>query len=197
MGLARASPAAVHDRLLHATLTRWPPGTRNWVGWPLPAARWSSEGNEWCVRRQVSGAARLASGTADGRGPDPRTGPHGLTFGVELLQPDSHGDILLARGNPAEPPVIDPGYLTAESDLRGLVAGLRIAERLCDTAALRPYAGARMAPWLGKVDDAKLATFIREHAQTAYHPVGSCRMGSDEAAVVDCELRFAAWTGCG
>jgi choline dehydrogenase len=120
---------------------------------------------------------------------------HGLTLAVELLQPDSHGDIRLASGNPAEPPVIDPGYLTAESDLRGLVAGLRIAERLCDTAALRPYIGAPMAPWPGNVDDTKLATYVREHAQSAYHPVGSCRMGSDDAAVVDCELRVRGLDG--
>ena len=114
---------------------------------------------------------------------------HGVTLGVELLQPDSHGDIRLASADPMEPPVIDPGYLTAESDLRGLMAGLRIAEQVYDTAALRPYIGAPMAPWPGHVDDTKLATFIREHAQTAYHPVGTCRMGSDDAAVVDSELR--------
>jgi choline dehydrogenase len=95
---------------------------------------------------------------------------HGLSLGVELLQPDSHGDIRLASADPAERPVIDPCYLTAESDLRGLVAGLRIAERLCDTAALRPYIGAPMAPWPGKVDDAKLATFIREHAPDRIPP---------------------------
>jgi choline dehydrogenase len=120
---------------------------------------------------------------------------HGLTLGVELLQPDSRGDIRLASANPVEPPVIDPGYLTAESDLCGLVAGLRIAERVCDTAALRRYVGAPMAPWPGKVDDAKLATFVREHAQTAFHPVGTCRMGSDDAAVVDCELRVRGLDG--
>jgi choline dehydrogenase len=120
---------------------------------------------------------------------------HGLTLGVELLQPDSRGDIRLASGDPAEPPVIDPGYLTAESDLRGLVAGVRIAERLCDTAALRPYVGAPMAPYPGKVDDAEVATLIREHAQTAYHPVGTCRMGNDGAAVVDCELRVRGLDG--
>ncbi|RYP81993.1 choline dehydrogenase [Nocardioides guangzhouensis] len=114
---------------------------------------------------------------------------HGLTLGVELLQPDSHGHIRLASGNAAEPPVIDPGYLTAESDLHGLLVGIRFAERLLETAALRAYVGAPMAPWPGKVDDAKLATFIREQAQTAFHPVGTCRMGSDDAAVVDCELR--------
>ena len=120
---------------------------------------------------------------------------HGVTLGVELLQPDSRGHIRLASADPAEPPIIDPGYLTAESDLHGLIAGLRIAERVYDTAALRPYVGAPMAPWPGHVDDATLATFIREHAQTAFHPVGTCRMGSDDAAVVDSELRVRGLDG--
>ena len=120
---------------------------------------------------------------------------HGVTLGVELLQPASRGHIRLASGNAAEPPVIDPGYLTAESDLGGLVVGIRFAERLLETAALRPYVGAPMAPWPGKVDDATLATVIREHAQTAFHPVGTCRMGSDDAAVVDRELRVRGLEG--
>jgi choline dehydrogenase len=120
---------------------------------------------------------------------------HGLTLAVVLLQPGSHGRISLASANPAEPPVIDPGYLTAESDLRGLVAGLRIAERLCDTTALRPYIGAPIAPWPGNVDDATLKTYIRKHAQMTYHPVSTCRMGGDDAAVVDCELRVRGLDG--
>ncbi len=120
---------------------------------------------------------------------------HGVTLAVLFLEPASLGHIGLASADPAEPPVIDPGYLTAESDLRGLVAGLRIAEPLCDTAALRPYVGAPMAPWPGKVDDSKLATFVRENARTAFHPVGTCRMGSDDAAVVDCELRVRGLDG--
>ena len=129
-----------------------------------------------------------------GEGLTPPPG-HGVTLAVLFLQPDSHGDIRLASADPAEPPVINPGYLTAESDLRGLVTGLRIAERLYDTAALCPYVGAPMAPWPGKVDDAKLATFVREYAQTAFHPVGSCRMGTDDAAVVDCELQVRGLDG--
>jgi choline dehydrogenase len=133
-------------------------------------------------------------GTVQGEGLIPPPA-HGPTLGVELLQPDSYGDIRLASADPTEPPVIDPGYLTAQSDLRGLVAGLRIAERLLDTAALRPYVGAPMAPWPGKVDDATLATAVRKHAQTAFHPVGTCRMGSDDAAVVDCELRVRGLDG--
>jgi choline dehydrogenase len=52
-----------------------------------------------------------------------------------------------------------------------------------------------MAPWPGKVDDAKLTTLVREHAQTAFHPVGTCRMGSDDTAVVDGELRVRGLDG--
>ena len=52
-----------------------------------------------------------------------------------------------------------------------------------------------MAPWPGKVDDAKLETVIRETAGTAFHPVGTCRMGSDDAAVVDSELRVRGLDG--
>ena len=120
---------------------------------------------------------------------------HGLTLAVLDLQPNSRGHIRLASADPSEPPIIDPGYLTAEPDLRRLVAGLRIAEPLCDTAALRPYIGAPMAPWPGKVDDATLTRYVREHAQSAYHAAGTCRMGSDDGAVVDCELRVRGLEG--
>ncbi len=129
-----------------------------------------------------------------GEGLTPPTA-HGLTLAALFLQPDSRGQIRLASADPAEPPIIDPGYLTAELDLRRLVAGMRIAEPLCDTAALRPYIGAPMAPWPGKVDDATLTRYVREQAQTAFHPVGTCRMGSDDAAVVDSELRVRGLDG--
>jgi choline dehydrogenase len=72
---------------------------------------------------------------------------------------------------------------------------MRIAERLCDAEALRPYVGRPMPPWPGKLDDASLARLVREHAQTAYRPVGTCRMGSDDAAVVDGQLRVRGLDG--
>jgi len=120
---------------------------------------------------------------------------HGLTLGVVLLQPDSQGRISLASANPADPPVIDPGYLTAEADLRRLLAGLRAAEELLQTEALRPFVGAPMDPWPGSVDDDGLARFVRERSETLYHPVGTCRMGSDAESVVDCELRVRGLRG--
>jgi len=120
---------------------------------------------------------------------------HGLSVGVLFLEPDSRGHIRLASADPAQPPVIDPGYLTAESDLPPLLAGIRLAERLCETDALRPYVGRPMAPWPGKVDHANLAQLVRDYASTAYHPVGTCRMGTDDGAVVDGELRVYGLNG--
>jgi choline dehydrogenase len=120
---------------------------------------------------------------------------HGLTLAVLYLTPESRGHIRLASADPAQPPVIDPGYLTAESDLPPLLVGIRIAERLLETDALRPYVGRPMAPWPGKVDDATLTQLARDQAQTAFHPVGTCRMGTDDGAVVDGQLRVHGLDG--
>jgi choline dehydrogenase len=114
---------------------------------------------------------------------------HGITIGVVLLQPESEGRITLLSADPADPPNIDPGYLTAEADIRRLIAGLRFAHRLLETGPLRPFVGAPMPPWKGNLDDESLAAHIREHAETLYHPVGTCRMGHGDGSVVDLELK--------
>ncbi|MEU4545011.1 GMC family oxidoreductase [Nonomuraea dietziae] len=116
---------------------------------------------------------------------------HGLTIGAVLLQPESRGRI----GLHGRDVVIDPGYLTAEADLRRLVAGLRMARRLFATAALGPYATAPMAPYQGQESEEELAQWVRERAETLYHPVGTCRMGLDEESVVDPELRVRGLEG--
>jgi choline dehydrogenase len=120
---------------------------------------------------------------------------HGLSVGVILLQPESRGRVSLASANPADPPVIDPGYLSTGDDLRRLVTGLRLAERILETEALRPFVGAPMDPWPGRVDDDTLGRYVRQRAETLYHPVGTCRMGSDAQAVVDGDLRVHGLTG--
>jgi choline dehydrogenase len=122
---------------------------------------------------------------------DSPAGAPGLTIAVVLLQPDSRGTIALADNDPATPPLIDPAYLTAGSDLNTLAAAVRWAERLFDTAALRPLVDGPLAPWPGTVDDEALARTVRERAQTLFHPVGTCRIGRSaaEGAVVDHRLR--------
>ena len=120
---------------------------------------------------------------------------HGITIGVVLLQPESEGRITLASADPADPPVIDPGYLSAEADVRRLVTGLKVAQRLLETGPLRPFAGEPMSPWTGSMDDDVLAAHIREHAETLYHPVGTCRMGTGDDTVVDLDLKVHGLQG--
>ncbi|RJL34452.1 GMC family oxidoreductase [Bailinhaonella thermotolerans] len=120
---------------------------------------------------------------------------HGLTLGVVLLRPESRGRIRPAGPDPAEPPVIDPAYLTAEGDLARLVTGLKAARRLLATEAMSGLCGEPMAPWHGGESDEELAGNVREHGQTLYHPAGTCRMGVDAGSVVDPSLRVRGIAG--
>ncbi|WP_084963227.1 GMC family oxidoreductase [Thermoactinospora rubra] len=110
---------------------------------------------------------------------------HGLTVGVILLQPESRGRITLSGGQP----VIDPAYLTSEADVRRLVEGLKVAKQVFATSAMRPYAGGPLAPYRDPESDEELAQWVRERGETLYHPVGTCRMGTDPGSVVDPSLR--------
>lgn len=116
---------------------------------------------------------------------------HGLSVGTVLLRPASSGTIRLASNDPLQPPVIAPNYLSdpGGADLALLVEGIRRCQQLLTTAALSPYVGAPVLPDRELPSDDDIADFVREHSQTLYHPVGSCRMGVDEAAVVTPELR--------
>jgi choline dehydrogenase len=120
---------------------------------------------------------------------------HGLTLGAVLLQPQSRGRITLASADPAEPPVIDPGYFTAAADVKTLMVGVRMCERLLEAEALKPFVSGPMDPWPGPVDDDTLERHIRERAETLYHPVGTCKMGIGSGAVVDTELRVHGLRG--
>jgi choline dehydrogenase len=120
---------------------------------------------------------------------------HGVTLGVVLLQPESAGRITLASADPAAPPVIDPAYLSREDDLRRLMVGVRRAEELLAADALKPYVGDPMKPYAGADDEAALARYVREHAETLYHPTGTCRMGTGDDSVVDPDLRVRGVDG--
>ena len=119
---------------------------------------------------------------------------HGVTLGPVLLQPESRGSVRLAASDPAVPPRIDPGYLQSGVDLATMVLGVRQAQRLLDTKALAPYVGEPIEAPAGE-DDAAIETFLAEQAETLYHPVGTCRMGSDADSVVDPELRVRGVDG--
>jgi choline dehydrogenase len=111
---------------------------------------------------------------------------HGITVGVILLQPESKGTVTAVSADPTVAPVIDAGYLTGAGDLPRLVTGVEQARRLFETAALGRHVAEPMKPAPGETD---LAEYVRATAETLYHPTGTCRMGSDDAAVVDEQLR--------
>ncbi len=116
---------------------------------------------------------------------------HGLSLGVVLLQPKSAGSITLRSANPFEAPLIDPRYLTDREgeDMRLMIEGMKVALRVMRSPALAAHAGDAMIPEREPRTDDDLDALIRQRSETLYHPVGTCRMGVDDAAVVDPELR--------
>lgn len=114
---------------------------------------------------------------------------HGFTLGPILLAPESRGYLALRSSDAHQPLLIQPNYLEKHADLEVLLAGVKLARRIAGTQALAPYRGEEFSPGSQAQSDEDLAEFIRGYATTVYHPVGTCKMGNDEAAVVDSELR--------
>lgn len=117
----------------------------------------------------------------------------GFSCHVCVLRPESHGTVRLASLDPRAAPLIDPAFLTAPRDLAVLKAGVRAMYRILETAPLSRHAGRdRNPPDLA--DDDALERLIRARADTVYHPVGTARMGSDDA-VCDPRLKVRGVEG--
>ncbi len=113
---------------------------------------------------------------------------HGYSLHVCVLRPNSRGTVTLASADARVAPLIDPGFLSDPRDLDLLVRGARCARRIFDAPALASHGGTELYPCRDATDDA-LREQIAAHADTIYHPAGTCRMGSDARAVVDTQLR--------
>ena len=114
---------------------------------------------------------------------------HGFTLHACGLRPLSRGRIALRSADPADAPRILPGYLAEGRDLEVLLEGVRLCRDIAHSAPFRPYRGAEVFPGADCTTPAALEEVVRRKAETIYHPVGTCRMGSDPEAVVDCVLR--------
>lgn len=117
----------------------------------------------------------------------------GFSAHVCVLRPKSRGVVGLRSADPADPPLIDPRYLSHPDDLPVLMAGARVVEAMLDRPALAPWKGRRLYPHDGS--DAALEAAIRAHADTIYHPVGTCRMGQDDMAVTAPDLKVQGLDG--
>jgi choline dehydrogenase len=118
-----------------------------------------------------------------------------VTITVALERPISRGDVRLSGANVADLPIIRGNYLLESADVDALLTGVRLARTLGETPAFEKLWLEEAVPGRAARTDAELTSFIREAADTIYHPAGTCRMGNDAAAVVDASLRVRGVTG--
>jgi len=116
---------------------------------------------------------------------------HGYSIHVCVLRPKSRGTVRLAANDAFVAPLIDPNFLSDPNDLSLLIQGVKITRKLLDQPALKDLGGKELPMHANAQSDAEIEAFIRNHADTIYHPVGTCKMGlaSDASAVVDNELK--------
>ena len=114
---------------------------------------------------------------------------HGYSCHVCLLQPRSRGALTLVSPDPLAPPAIDPAFLSDPDDVARLVRGFKLMRQLLQQPALAGYAGRELQRSATAQTDAQIEHFIRDAADTIYHPVGTCRMGPGPMDVVDPALR--------
>jgi choline dehydrogenase len=113
----------------------------------------------------------------------------GMTLTVCPARPDSRGSIMARSGDPFAAPLIRPNYLSAATDRQTLVAGLRLARRIFAQPAIAQFSAGEISPGTEIASDDALLNYARETGGSVYHPVGTCRMGEDDEAVVDSRLR--------
>lgn len=114
---------------------------------------------------------------------------HGFMVHVCQLRPESRGSISIRSADPFDPPIIQPNYLEAEEDRRALREGVKLAREIFAQSAFDPYRGPELMPGAHVQRDEQIDAFIRKTAETIYHPIGTAKMGTDEDAVVDPQLR--------
>lgn len=113
----------------------------------------------------------------------------GMTLGVAQMRPQSRGSIHVCSPDPFIAPAIRPNMLGCQVDQDSLIGGMEIARRIVGRPAMRPYIDFEMSPGPDVDTRGKWLDFARRNGQTIYHPMGTCRMGSDSMAVVDPALK--------
>lgn len=112
----------------------------------------------------------------------------GLTIGVAQLRPESQGSIHIRSADPLVGPSIRPNFLASKIDQDCMIESMKIARRIMACPAMANYIVREMSPGLDVQADGEWLDFARSNGQTIYHPLGTCRMGEDDGAVVDSRL---------
>jgi choline dehydrogenase len=119
----------------------------------------------------------------------------GYTIAPAVMQPFSRGTVRLASGDPDAAPVLDPRYLSDPGDVQAMVAGLKIAREIGRAKALAPWRAEEVLPGPGADTDEALRHYAERTMESYFHPVGTCRMGTDAMSVVDPALRVHGISG--
>jgi choline dehydrogenase len=119
----------------------------------------------------------------------------GFTIHAYPLRPESRGDVRLASRDAFDDPLIDPRYLSAANDIRVMRDSIRMIRGIVGQQAFDMYRGPEMRPGADIRTDSELDAWIRASAETLYHPVGTARMGVDDKAPLDGELRVRGVSG--
>ena len=118
-----------------------------------------------------------------------------FTASVVPLRPQSRGSIHIASPDPSAHPTIDPNYLSTQSDKLVAVRAIRLARDIANQAAMGKYNPSEIKPGQAYQSDEDLANVAGEIGTTIFHPVGTCRMGPDDKAVVGTDLRVKGVSG--
>jgi choline dehydrogenase len=118
-----------------------------------------------------------------------------VTIAAVGLQPRSVGEVALGSADPDDPPLIDPRYLSDPADGDVLVHGVRLARRIAASQPLARFVADELAPGAAAQSDEEILAHLRAISQTLYHPVGTCRLGTDVDAVVEPDLRVHGLAG--
>lgn len=119
----------------------------------------------------------------------------GMTVNVCIARPNSRGFIHVSSSDPRDAPKIHPNFLTDATDGSTIVAGMKICRRVMENKAFDEYRDVELRPGSDVRSDDEWLDFARSYGQTVFHPVGTCKMGSDANAVVDDQLRVHGITG--
>lgn len=120
---------------------------------------------------------------------------YGFSCHVCTLRPFSRGVVSLESADPLAAPLIDPNYLGDPRDLATTIKGAKMTREILQAPALAPYRNTELFGLKDGMSDAEWERHIRARADTIYHPVGTCKMGVDEMAVVDPQLRVRGMEG--
>jgi choline dehydrogenase len=121
--------------------------------------------------------------------------PDCFTLIPGIVRPQSRGWLRLASASPLDPPIINPRYLSVDADVVGLLCGIEMSREIGMADALRPWRLREMVPGPEVTDEQDLRRYIAGTVSTWFHPVGSCKMGVGEDAVVDPQLRVRGMAG--